>query len=250
MNAKQEKAVFSKSNLWKLFWAIALGAVYVYCTHHYHKWSVPSLAIFICLRGLWEYQRAIKSDIVDMSIHAPTHRFARWQWIMLGSISFGVLGLHDRGNLLVFLLSAVTLGCDFGANVVGVLFRGKISRLIVRMLGRTYKPPFPESEKKTWEGTVGGIIITVPLCILVTAYYNVDNIPWYAYLLATPFGVRAVQGDLMGSRVKRQRGIKDFSKLMPGHGGVLDRFDALLHTSPWFLMLVLAVLITISLMTH
>lgn len=98
------------------------------------------------------------------------------------------------------------------------------------------KTPFSKiSPKKTWEGTIGGVI----LCIVVMgglagsvmpAGYWVTPTNWYVIV-----GIAAVAGtlgDLLESKVKRLAGVKDSGAIMPGHGGFLDRFDSLLVAAP------------------
>lgn len=93
------------------------------------------------------------------------------------------------------------------------------------------------SPHKTWEGAVGGIVVCILLMLLsgfifeaVTDGYNVNY--GMLALLAPAASVISMIGDLSASLVKRQFGIKDFGKIMPGHGGVLDRFDSLLFVAP------------------
>ena len=111
---------------------------------------------------------------------------------------------------------------DTGAYFVGVFF-GK------------HKMCPNVSPKKTWEGFIGGIAIA-SVSMVIFAFvldrqgYEVN------YLLAVVYGfagsVCSVFGDLNMSVIKRQTGIKDYGKLIPGHGGILDRFDSVMITAP------------------
>lgn len=93
------------------------------------------------------------------------------------------------------------------------------------------------SPKKTWEGLAGGITTCV-ICMLLLGKAFEAMVPNadvnYVLLLAlAPIAsVISVVGDLSFSLVKRQFGIKDFGNIMPGHGGVLDRFDSVIFTAP------------------
>ncbi len=127
--------------------------------------------------------------------------------------------------LFVFLSAVMT---DTGAYFVGVLFgKTKMNERI--------------SPNKTWEGFFGGIIISFLVCSSVGLIFAFCDMPfldsfnkehWYNILILsflTPFF--ATLGDFVFSAIKRYWGIKDYGKLIPGHGGVLDRLDSIIFTS-------------------
>lgn len=83
------------------------------------------------------------------------------------------------------------------------------------------------SPGKTWEGVIGGMVLSITAALLFTV--NPLGVPWYlAILLGILVGVAAVIGDLAESLIKRQTHVKDSGHIMPGHGGMLDRIDSLL----------------------
>ena len=92
------------------------------------------------------------------------------------------------------------------------------------------------SPKKSWEGFFGGITVAVIVMLLYALVlqhivdYNVNISLALLYGLLGALG--SVFGDLMMSVIKRQTGIKDYGRLIPGHGGILDRFDSVLITAP------------------
>ncbi|MCO6499766.1 MAG: phosphatidate cytidylyltransferase [Vicingus serpentipes] len=88
------------------------------------------------------------------------------------------------------------------------------------------------SPKKTWEGSIGGAILSIALSILIAQYYtNINITEWVIVsIIIVVFGGI---GDLVESMLKRSLGIKDSGKLLPGHGGILDRFDGLLIAAPF-----------------
>lgn len=104
------------------------------------------------------------------------------------------------------------------------------------------------SPKKTWEGCIGGSIfcavaVTVYSCLVI---YKVDNIEMgmvrygiIMFLLGILISVMSQLGDWFCSVIKRRTGIKDFSNIFPGHGGMLDRFDSAFFTLPTALLLAL-----------
>jgi len=87
------------------------------------------------------------------------------------------------------------------------------------------------SPKKTVEGAIGGIIGSV-IISLVFAYFIVPHIFIHCIWIGFIGSILGQIGDLSASIFKRYTGIKDYGKIMPGHGGILDRFDSILFTAP------------------
>jgi len=128
---------------------------------------------------------------------------------------------------LVWLIFIAAWGCDTGAYFVG------------RAIGKRKLAPVI-SPKKTVEGAIGGVVIAASLCVLYALILNHFEI-WlfdsHYYLWFAAFGafgaVLGQAGDLSASAVKRKVGIKDYGNIMPGHGGVLDRFDSIIFVAPY-----------------
>lgn len=87
------------------------------------------------------------------------------------------------------------------------------------------------SPKKTVEGSIGGIAGTVVMTLVFAKYFQEPN-PMYFIPLAMIGSTVSQIGDLFASAIKREFGIKDYGNLIPGHGGILDRFDSILFTAP------------------
>ena len=140
----------------------------------------------------------------------------------------------DHGKLLVWLAFISAFGCDTGAYFTGYF------------LGKNKLCPVL-SPKKTIEGSVGGIITSIVLCLLygvwINKTYPMDNVNVLLLcgLIGFAGSIISQIGDLAASSIKRQVGIKDYGNLMPGHGGVLDRFDSVIMTAPvlYYIMLFL-----------
>ncbi|MBE6758255.1 MAG: hypothetical protein E7552_06905 [Ruminococcaceae bacterium] len=98
------------------------------------------------------------------------------------------------------------------------------------------------SPKKTVEGFVGGIVVSVAASALTGYLYILlcghdVAINWLSLLIAAAVGAPlSVCGDLFASVVKRRYGVKDYGNIMPGHGGVMDRFDSVLPVAIWLLL--------------
>lgn len=128
----------------------------------------------------------------------------------------------DESELgLYYLLLTLNFACvcDTGAYFVGVKF------------GKTKLCP-EISPNKTVEGALGGIAASIIASLVITLSfgYFTDILP--VLVLTIPLCAAGMAGDLFASVIKRKAGIKDYSNLIPGHGGILDRVDSILFISP------------------
>lgn len=101
-----------------------------------------------------------------------------------------------------------------------------------RLLGKNKLAP-SISPGKTWEGFIGGALMAVIAGLLISNYYYQHSV--HLIILAAIIVVFGTLGDLMESKLKRLSGMKDSGTILPGHGGVLDRFDGALLAAPMFL---------------
>jgi phosphatidate cytidylyltransferase len=171
---------------------------------------------------------------------------------VLPDAAYSVFGLLYIGLSLttIPLLSGQENGSSLLLFLFFVVWAGDVVALYVgRAFGRRKLAP-AISPNKTWEGSLGSILgsllITLVL-IFVAQLLAQHNFDWLAYPgsifrwlgLAILLNVAAQVGDLIESAVKRGAGVKDSGKLLPGHGGILDRIDALLLAAPvlWYAQL-------------
>ncbi len=123
----------------------------------------------------------------------------------------------SAGAWLVMLTFFGTWACDTGAYFIG------------RAYGRTKLAP-KLSPNKTIEGSIGGLACSIILTVVIGTIINLP--PQHSLALGALFGILTQLGDLSESAIKRELGIKDFGAIVPGHGGILDRFDSILFTGP------------------
>lgn len=124
----------------------------------------------------------------------------------------------------------------YGVQVIAglmilVIVNDSLAYFFGKVLGRT--PFFPHiSPKKTWEGTFGGLTMAIAASIILSFYYTDLSIyNWVALaIISVVFGT---SGDLIESMLKRGLKVKDSSGIMPGHGGLLDRFDGFIFIMPF-----------------
>lgn len=90
------------------------------------------------------------------------------------------------------------------------------------------------SPKKTWEGLIGGAIMSLLVGVFILSKYIPELEAWKWAIVALIVVVFGSYGDLIESMVKRNANVKDSGSIMPGHGGILDRFDSALFAAPFF----------------
>jgi phosphatidate cytidylyltransferase len=155
----------------------------------------------------------------------------------------GIVEFQSNGTGLLFAAILATVAYDIGAYVSG------------RSMGRT--PLSAHSPNKTLEGVVGGAVVCIVVTVLVIGIIGIA--PWGdspggfadAMILGVVAAVAATLGDLCESMMKRDLGVKDMGTMLPGHGGILDRFDGLLFVMPatWCAALALGIIEATSVVT-
>lgn len=129
---------------------------------------------------------------------------------------FHIINLNDTEY--IWLIFIISFGTDTFAYITGNLI-GK------RKLSPNISP------NKTVEGSIGGMIGAVILALIYSSINNIAR-PVEIIIISLLASIVSQIGDLTASRIKRKAGIKDYGFIMPGHGGVLDRFDSIIFATP------------------
>lgn len=155
-------------------------------------------------------------------------------WALLLNIRSGAMWLPHNGDDTFSNIS--TLLAKISGYVVPLIIIGSIwindtmAYIVGSLIGKT--PLSTISPKKTWEGTIGGIILAVVI-MGALGYWSQPSSALLWASIAAIASVTGTAGDLLESKLKRLANVKDSGNFMPGHGGFLDRFDSLLLATPF-----------------
>jgi phosphatidate cytidylyltransferase len=149
-------------------------------------------------------------------------------WVPLFASFSALLIFQDHGGVRTFTVIVTVVFADIGGYIAGVLF-GK--HLMVPAI----------SPKKSWEGLGGSLLFGITAAVLSVAFL-LDRPAWVGVPLGLFLVITGVLGDLVESQVKRDLGIKDMGTVLPGHGGIMDRIDAMLPSAVagWIVLTLLA----------
>lgn len=171
--------------------------------------------LFVYVLNFPKYQAEQIAFSVFSFLYAP---------VMLSFIDF--IRMRENGRFTVWFILICSWGCDTCAYCVG------------KLIGK--KKLFPVlSPKKSLEGCIGGVV-GAALLGAVYSYFVMVREPEViggAALICGLGAVVSMVGDLAASAIKRNKGIKDYGKLIPGHGGIMDRFDSVIVTAPFIYFL-------------
>jgi len=170
--------------------------------------------------------------VIPMTFFMLSHPMPSRQWTadisksVLGPIYVGIplsllvmIDLRPNGNIWIFFLLAIIFSNDTGAFYFG------------RFFGR-HKLYASISPGKTWEGAIGGLFCSLVVAFWFLRVLHIHRIDLSILALVLVLSVMGQIGDLVESMLKRNHGVKDSGKILPGHGGILDRIDGLLFSIP------------------
>lgn len=246
---------------------VVLGVVALALIWFLDSMWLLGVALAVCAIAFHEYERIV--DRIGVKVPYWTAlvttllacAMVPFQWVDIESVlaasllivALNVLassrtGAPLLGDTAAAILAPVYIGLPLGSLVGVHAMAGKEAVLLLiatvavsdtaqyyagRTFGRTPLAP-ARSPKKTREGAVGGFVVA-PLFLALAGRYWLPAYPWYWHAsLGLGIVVAGIIGDLFESMLKRAADMKDSGTLIPGHGGVLDRIDALLFAAPVF----------------
>ncbi|MES2998825.1 MAG: phosphatidate cytidylyltransferase [Pseudomonadota bacterium] len=170
--------------------------------------------LLLAMYLIWAHTKPVLPTI-------PIYIRASLGWLILTLCWAALQVLYSTPFYLLFMLLVIWLA-DTSAYVSGRLW-GQ------HLLAPTLSP------KKTWEGLIIGLLVTLFVAMLIQYCFKGEKpFLWQIVVLVLFTSFAAVAGDLFESQLKRLEGLKDSGHLLPGHGGILDRIDSLLAAAPVF----------------
>ena len=204
------------SDLKKRAFAAAIGIALLWITYKYaHKCFFSGTIAIYALIALWkEWFPLVKKGLQSLRFFTPIYPITPF-------ILFILLNQSSEYRLLIPIIFISVFAFDTGAYLAGKTF------------GKNYIAP-KLSPKKSWEGFIGGYILSF-ISLLTYCFFATQNISflWLFFVVAL-ISIFSTAGDLFESFIKRQAGVKDSGKFLPGHGGLLDRVDSILFVVVFF----------------
>ncbi len=174
--------------------------------------AIIPITAYIFIKELFQQNKA---PLINIALSLFTASYVALPFALMNLLAFNNGEYNFHLPLAIFILVWIN---DTGAYLSGITL-GK-HKFFERI-----------SPKKTWEGTIGGFALTIIASYVLSLLWNeMNTIQWLIFGGIT--STMAVLGDLTESMFKRSIGVKDSGTILPGHGGVLDRFDAVLFAIP------------------
>jgi len=191
----------------------------------WNQWSFLILFSIIHFGCWWEFIKLIRK-IYDK-------KYLKYIWLGLIYITMPIFLMIDLGTeLRVYTINNTNeiiyhklIPCSI---IFSIWINDTMAYIVGSLIGKT--PLSKISPKKTWEGTLGGIILATFVAGVIA--WQFDFSIQKIVIIAGIASIAGTFGDLLESKLKRMAGIKDSGNIMPGHGGFLDRFDSLLLAIP------------------
>lgn len=217
------------------------GLMLWFCSPAYHingygikeniSLPVSSAGFALLLIGIFQ-KNSIKLKAFGMAVLGLVYISLCWGLILdlSGTIVFNWGNSHPEKGEPVYRLFPMAI-------IVTIWINDTMAYIVGSFIGKT--PLSKISPKKTWEGTIGGIVLSTGIISLLLGQgftFATDKTSLNTYFwigLTSIAAITGTFGDLLESKLKRLAGVKDSGSLMPGHGGFMDRFDSLLLATPF-----------------
>lgn len=188
--------------------------IYLLLTLIFIWWCIATLLIVFYPRGSFFWGKGIIwRGVMGFLVLIPC-------WIALNVIRNEPEGIYTLLFLFVLIWSA-----DIGAYFIG------------KRWGRTHLAE-RVSPGKTWQGVIGGVCVSLVVALITFWFADIPFMLWlYGIWLVLVTVLFSIVGDLFESMLKREAGLKDSGRLLPGHGGILDRIDSLTASAPIYLFM-------------
>ncbi|HZK42798.1 MAG TPA: phosphatidate cytidylyltransferase [Syntrophomonadaceae bacterium] len=196
-----------------LFIGVILFLITMFYMYNYYL--LLTIVLFIVGLVIYLIARFPRETIIDISL-------ILFPALYIGiSLSFAIL-INNQPDGFVLMLAVFLL--TWSSDVGGYIFGKKWGK---RKLAPALSP------NKTWEGSLGGVILTIITAFVFLSICDLGNYSLYSIiLLGFAASIAAQLGDLLMSGVKRVFDVEDSGNIIPGHGGILDRFDSFLLVLP------------------
>lgn len=199
---------------------------------------ILGLVICAAAASFWfdaSFIRYFSASIIPIGVSIFFAELYRKSEKPFNQIAYTFLGLVYTLLPFVFFMAMAFLQKNFNPHfslgfILLLWTNDTCAYLVGRKLGKT-KLFERHSPKKTWEGFVGGLILTALIAFVISRYFKeVSFVHWI--IIGTIISVFGTMSDLVESMLKRSINLKDSGRILPGHGGLLDRFDGLLMAAP------------------
>jgi len=213
------RQAFSKKDIHiSYFPSSVLAVLLFYFASFNEKFDFLLVYLFVILLLMLEFLYNIMNNNRN---HLKDMIFSVFSFVYTSFLFMSIILIRNLnfGINLTWWIFITTWACDTGAFFIGL------------SVGKTPLAP-SVSPNKTIEGSLGGALLSIIASAIYTKYFLSDISTVYAILLGFCIGIVAQIGDLSASLIKRYCQIKDYSNIIPGHGGILDRLDSALFSFP------------------
>ena len=192
----------------------------------WNQWSFLILFSVIHFGCWWEYIKLVKKINKQKYLLFSIFGLLYITIPVLMMVDMGIeWRIHTIDNTNEIIYDKV-IPC---AIIFSIWINDTMAYIVGSLIGKT--PLSPVSPKKTWEGTLGGIILAALIAWAIAWQFDFNIKKMVVIALVS--SIAGTFGDLFESKLKRMAGVKDSGSFMPGHGGFLDRFDSLLFAIPF-----------------